>query len=64
MKAKYVCLFCNETNTKLEDIKQGFWGTKVGEKEIIDKNAKTMMRCSNGQCGKVLHQHCLKKLKS
>lgn len=69
MNAKYVCSFCKGSNTKMEDVTQhsgGIFGShrKVGEREVIDKHADSMMRCSNYNCGKILHEKCLKKLGS
>lgn len=62
MSTKYTCAFCAKSNTKMEAIHQGFWGTHVGDKEVIDSNAPEMMRCSNMSCGKILHEKCLRNL--
>ncbi len=66
MDAKYSCRFCGKTNTKMEDITQysgGIFGSnkKVGEKEVIDKNAGDFYRCSS--CGTIMCLKCCERQK-
>lgn len=63
MDVKYTCAFCGKSNTKIEGIYSGgLFSKKIGEKEVVDKDAATMMRCSSMNCGKFLHKECLSKL--
>ena len=60
MDAKLMCAFCCKTNTKIEGVyRSGFFSdTKIGEKEVIDKDIR-MYRCTG--CGTVLCYSCCNK---
>ncbi|TAH29051.1 MAG: hypothetical protein EAZ06_08065 [Cytophagales bacterium] len=62
MEAKYLCHFCAKTNTKIESITSGFWATKVGEREVIDKYADDFYRCVG--CRRVMCSKCCERQKT
>lgn len=63
---KIQCSFCGNTNTKFDSqyASSGFLGlgsTKVGEREVIDPNARDFYRCT--ECGRFICSKCMTEQK-
>lgn len=59
MKTKYICNFCGDTNTKIENITRGIFYTVVGHQEVVDENS-IFYRCRG--CGRIWCKKCTHSL--